>query len=52
MIALADAMQRMSGHVVAGQCHPAIDGIMLNASDSIWGEFENQRRSATTGVLM
>jgi prepilin-type processing-associated H-X9-DG protein len=50
LIALADAMQRMSGHVVVvANATLMIDGIMLNSSDSIWGELEKPAKKRHNG---
>jgi len=50
MIALGDAMQRMSGNVISmGNARLSIDGLFLNAPDSILQEFKTRARKRHNG---
>jgi prepilin-type processing-associated H-X9-DG protein len=50
MIAFADTIPQMSGHVVVlGNALLTIDGIMLNSSDSVWEELEKPAKKRHNG---
>jgi prepilin-type processing-associated H-X9-DG protein len=50
MIALGDAMSRMSGNVISlGNARLSIDGIFLNAPDSLLQEFKTRARKRHNG---